>query len=174
EILACRIIDRSIRPLFPEGFKNEVQVVIYVISHDQDNKADVLALTAASFALAASHLPWAGPIASVRDGRIQDKWVLNPTISQLEYSDTDIVVAGSMDSIMMVEGGALEISEEEMVEALVVAQKGIRELIEIQNEALKKLTITKMEWAPKEMLAGLAAKVRKAAEKKMSTALNQK
>ncbi len=174
EILACRIIDRSIRPLFPEGFKNEVQVVIYVISHDQENKADVLALTAASFAIAASKIPWAGPIASVRVGRIQDKWVLNPTLSQLEYSDTDIVVAGSMDSIMMVEGGALEISEEEMLEALVVAQKGIRELIELQNEVLGKLTIEKMEWAPKEMLAGLPAKVRKAAEKKMATALNQK
>jgi polyribonucleotide nucleotidyltransferase len=174
EILACRIIDRSIRPLFPEGFKNEVQVVIFVVSHDQENKADVLALTAASFALAASKLPWAGPIASVRVGRIQDKWVLNPTLSQLEFSDCDIVVAGSEESIMMVEGGALEISEEEMVEALVVAQKGIKELIALQKDVLKKVSVEKMEWSPKEMLPGLATKVRKAAEKKMATALNQK
>src|SRR5215203_3238591 len=95
EILACRIIDRSIRPLFPEGFKNEVQVFCYVISADQENKADVLALTATSYALAASRTPWGGPIASVRVGRIQGNWVLNPTLQQLEYSDMELVVAGS-------------------------------------------------------------------------------
>ena len=121
EILSCRIIDRSIRPLFPEGFQNEVQVFCYVISADQENKADVLALTATSYALAASRTPWGGPIASVRVGRLQGNWVLNPTIQQLEYSDMELVVAGSNDSIMMVEGGALEVSEEEVVEALTVA-----------------------------------------------------
>ena len=94
EILAARIIDRSIRPLFPEGFKNEVQVFIYVISADQENDADVLALVAASFALNASKIPFAGPIAGVRVGRIQGNWVLNPTFQQLEYSDMELVVAG--------------------------------------------------------------------------------
>src|SRR5215212_3147932 len=138
EILSARIIDRSIRPLFPEGFQNEVQVFCYVISADQENKADVLALTATSYALAASRTPCGGPIASVRVGRIQGNWVLNPTLQQLEYSDMELVVAGSNDSIMMVEGGALEVSEEDVVEALSVAQGGIRELIAIQEEALKK------------------------------------
>src|SRR5205814_2399453 len=89
EILKARIIDRSIRPLFPDGFKNEVQVFVYVVSADQENDADVLALVATSFALSASRIPWQGPIAGVRVGRVQDKWVLNPTFQQLEYSDME-------------------------------------------------------------------------------------
>jgi polyribonucleotide nucleotidyltransferase len=97
EILSARIIDRSIRPLFPEGFKNEVQVFIYVISADQENDADVLGLVAASFALNASKIPFSAPIAAVRVGRVQDKWVLNPTFQQLEYSDMELVLAGSQD-----------------------------------------------------------------------------
>src|SRR5688572_14455910 len=115
EILACRIIDRSIRPLFPEGFKNEVQVFIYVISADRENDADVLALVAASFALNASRVPFAGTIAGVRVGRVQERWVLNPTFQQLEYSDLELVIAGSNDSIVMVEGGALEVSEADVL-----------------------------------------------------------
>ena len=103
EILAARIIDRSIRPLFPEGFKNEVQVYVYVVSADQENDSDVLGLVAASFALNASKIPFLAPIAGVRVGRVQDKWILNPTFQQLEYSDLDVVVAGSNDSIVMVE-----------------------------------------------------------------------
>src|SRR5512146_3325287 len=85
EILSARIVDRSIRPLLPEGFKNEVQVFVYVISADQENTPDVLALVAASYALNASRIPFAGPIAGVRIGRLQDKWVLNPTFQQLAY-----------------------------------------------------------------------------------------
>src|SRR5919112_4184677 len=108
EILSARIIDRSIRPLFPEGFKNEVQVFCYVISADMENDADVLALLAASYALNASKIPFAGPIGGVRVGRIQGKWILNPTFQQLAYSDMELVVAGSRESIVMVEGGALE------------------------------------------------------------------
>ncbi len=140
EILSARIIDRSIRPLFPEGFQNEVQVFVYVISADQENDADVLALLAASFALNASKIPFAGPIAGVRVGRVQDKWVLNPTFQQLEYSDLDLVVAGSADSIVMVEGGALEVGESDVVEALQLAHGGIKELIGIQKELLKQVS----------------------------------
>src|SRR3954462_4981871 len=138
EILSARIIDRSIRPLFPEGFKNEVQVFIYVISADQENDADVLALIATSYALNASRIPFSGAIAGVRVGRIQGKWVLNPTFQQLEYSDMELVVAGSKDSIVMVEGGALEVSEDDVLEALTLAQKGLRELIAAQEELLQK------------------------------------
>src|SRR5919107_707534 len=134
EILSARIIDRSIRPLFPEGFQNEVQVFCYVISADQENKADVLALTATSYALNASRIPFAGPIAGVRVGRVQGNWILNPTFQQLEYSDLDFVVAGSQDSIVMVEGGALEVSEEDVVQSLTVSHDGIRELIAMQEE----------------------------------------
>jgi polyribonucleotide nucleotidyltransferase len=118
EILKARIIDRSIRPLFPEGFKNEVQVFIYVVSADQENDADVLALLAASYAINSSKIPFMGPIAAVRVGRVQENWILNPTFQQLPYSDMDIVVAGSQDSIMMVEGGAIEVSEEDTLQAL--------------------------------------------------------
>src|SRR5215204_928447 len=175
EILSCRIIDRSIRPLFPEGFQNEVQVFCYVISADQENKADVLALTATSYALAASRTPWGGPIASVRVGRIQGNWVLNPTLQQLEYSDLELVVAGSNDSIMMVEGGALEVTEEDVVEALTVAQGGIRELIGYQDELLKSAGRTeKMAWEKATVTDGLVDRVRGLADVKISEALNQK
>src|SRR3954466_2988897 len=101
EILSARIIDRSIRPLFPEGFKNEVQVFIYVISADQENDADVLALVAASYALNHSKIPFMGPIAGVRVGRLEGNWYLNPTFQQLEYSDMDLVVAGTGESLVM-------------------------------------------------------------------------
>src|ERR671914_2433195 len=136
EILSARIIDRSIRPLFPDGFKNEVQVFVYVISGDQENDADIPALLATSFALTSSKIPWAGPIAGVRIGRMQGNWVLNPTFQQLEYSDMELVVAGSRDSIVMVEGGALEVTEEDVVEALTIAHRGIKELVGIQDEML--------------------------------------
>jgi len=115
EILAARGIDRSVRPLFPEGFKNEVQVFVYVLSADQENDADVLGLTAASAALTMSKVPWNGPIAAVRVGRVEGAWILNPTFQQLEFSDVDMVVSGSKDSIVMVEGGALELTEAEIV-----------------------------------------------------------
>src|SRR6266498_844895 len=146
EILKARIIDRSIRPLFPEGFKNEVQVFIYVVSADQENDADVMALVAASYALNSSKIPFMGPIAGVRVGRVQEKWILNPTFQQLPYSDMDVVIAGSADSIVMVEGSALEINEADMLEAITVGHRGIKELISFQEELLSKGRAEKMTW----------------------------
>jgi polyribonucleotide nucleotidyltransferase len=175
EILSCRIIDRSIRPLFPEGFQNEVQVFCYVISADQENKADVLALVATSFALNASRTPFAEPIAAVRVGRVQGNWVLNPTFQQLEYSDMELVVAGSKESILMVEGGALEVSEEDVVEAITVAHAGIKELIGYQGELLKASPkVEKMDWVKATETEGLREKVKAVADVKISEALNQK
>ncbi len=175
EILSCRIIDRSIRPLFPEGFQNEVQVVIYVLSADQENDHDVLGLIATSYALASSKIPWAGPIAGVRVGRIEGKWVLNPTFQALEFSDIDMVVAGTDDSIMMVEGGALEVSEADIVDALKVAQKGLAELVGMQEELLKKAgKVEKMEWKGTEIPDDVRKTVTKAAEKRIEAAINQK
>ncbi len=173
EILTCRIVDRSIRPLFPEGFQNEVQVVIYVLSADQENKPDTLALLATSFALSASQVPWNAPIAGVRVGRIQDKWVLNPTFQQLEYSDIDMMVAGSADSIMMVEGGALEVSEADVVEAITVAHKGIKELIAMQEELLAKGRKEPMAWTRSEPSADLIKRVGDLAADRIATAINQ-
>ena len=172
EILSARIIDRSIRPLFPEGFKNEVQVFVYVISADQENDADVLALMAVSFALNASRIPFLGPIAGVRLGRLQDKWVINPTFQQLEFSDIDMVIAGSRDSIVMVEGGALEVSEEDVIEGLTIAQKGIRELIGIQEELLKNTRVEKMKWTKVTHPEDLIARVKELAQGKIGEAIN--
>jgi polyribonucleotide nucleotidyltransferase len=175
EILACRIIDRSIRPLFPEGFQNEVQVFCYVISADQENRADVLAMVATSYALNASRTPFAEPIAGVRVGRVQGNWILNPTFQQLEYSDMELVVAGSQDSILMVEGGALEVSEEDVVEAITVAHAGIKELIGFQKELLKASPkVEKLAWSRPPVTEGLSDKVKAAADVKIAEALNQK
>jgi polyribonucleotide nucleotidyltransferase len=174
EILSARIIDRSIRPLFPEGFKNEVQVFVYVISADQENDADVLALVATSYALNASRIPFSAPIAGVRVGRIQGKWVLNPTFQQLGYSDMELVVAGSRDSIVMVEGGALEVSEPDVLDALTVAQKGIRELIDAQELFAKAGRAPKMEWVKAEAPEGIVTRVKELAQGRISEALNQK
>ncbi|MES2523890.1 MAG: polyribonucleotide nucleotidyltransferase [Gemmatimonadota bacterium] len=176
EILACRIIDRSIRPLFPEGFKNEVQVFIYVISADQENTPDVLALLATSFALNASRIPFSGPIGGVRIGRVQGNWVLNPTSQQLGFSDMELVVAGSQDSIVMVEGGALEVSEADVLESLKVSRDGIRELIAMQNELLGQSGVQqpKMSWTKAEPLEGIVVRAKELASGKISEALNQK
>jgi len=175
EILAARIIDRSIRPLFPEGFKNEVQVYVYVISGDRENDSDVLGLIAASYALTSSRIPWNGPVAGVRVGRIQDKWVLNPTFQQLAYSDMEVVVAGTDHSINMVEGGCLEVSEADMLEALTLAHNGIDELVGYQRELLKAAGPTpKMAWTKSEAPSDLVARVKAEAESKIVAAINQK
>jgi polyribonucleotide nucleotidyltransferase len=173
EILSARIIDRSIRPLFPEGFQNEVQVFVYVVSADQENDADVLGLLATSYALNASKIPFAGPIAGVRVGRVQGKWVLNPTFQQLEFSDMDLVVAGSADSIVMVEGGALEIGEEDVVDALGIAQRGIRDLVAMQEEMLAVERAPKMAWARTETPVEVIARVKAEAEDAIRAAINQ-
>ena len=171
EILAARLIDRSIRPLFPEGFKNEVQVFVYVLSADQENDADVLGMVAASFALASSKIPFAGPLAGVRVGRVEGKWILNPTFQQLEFSDVDLVVSGTADSIMMVEGGAGEITEAEMMEALRVAQKGLQDLVNLQQELLALHSVPKMEWTRAEPPADLAARVAALAKPRVEEAM---
>ncbi|MEO5824762.1 MAG: polyribonucleotide nucleotidyltransferase [Gemmatimonadales bacterium] len=174
EILACRVIDRSIRPLFPEGFKNEVQVFVTVLSTDQENDASVVALGGVSAALSISKMPWNGPIAAVRVGRVDGQWVLNPTFQQLDFSTLDLTVAGSMDSIQMVEGGALEISEAEVIEALKVAQIGIREQIKLQQEMIAKEQKPTMEWTPAPKDEKLIKKVGALAEKSLAKAMNAK
>ena len=172
EILSARVTDRSVRPLFPEGFKNEIQVFIYVLSADQENDADVLGVTAASAALAMSKVPWNGPIAAVRVGRVESDWILNPTFQQLEFSDIDMIVSGSRDSIVMVEGGALELTEAEVVKALEVAHKGIRELLDAEQELVAERQQPKMEWTKVEPPADLADRVKALAEPRIAEALN--
>src|SRR5256712_3787726 len=172
EILAARVIDRSVRPLFPEGFKNEVQVFVYVLSADQENDADVLGLTAASAALTMSQVPWNGPIAAVRVGRVEGAWILNPTFQQLEFSDVDMVVSGSADSIVMVEGGALELTEPEILQGLQVAHKGIRGLLAAATGLAVDLRQPKMEWTKLEPPAGPVSPGKQPAGARASEALN--
>ncbi|HEY8256885.1 MAG TPA: polyribonucleotide nucleotidyltransferase [Gemmatimonadales bacterium] len=173
EILASRLIDRSIRPLFPEGFKNEVQVFVTVLSADQENDADILGVIAASTALSLSTVPWNGPLAAVRVGRVENNWILNPTFQQLEFSTIDLVVSGSVDSIVMVEGGSLEISEAEVLEALKVAQKGIRDLIGLEKQLMDKAGVaTKIAWVKAEVDPVLQGRVAAAAESSMASAIN--
>jgi polyribonucleotide nucleotidyltransferase len=174
EILAGRVIDRSIRPLFPEGFKNEVQVFVTVLSADQENDADVLGVLAASTALGLSAAPWNGPIAGVRVGRVEGNWILNPTFQQLEVSTIDLTVCGSADSVIMVEGGALELSEAEILEALKIGQKGIKDLIALQKKVTDKLQVPKLEWKQAEVKVDVVAAVQKMAEDAIGKAINAK
>ena len=174
EILASRLIDRSIRPLFPEGFKNEVQVFVTVLSADQENDADILGVTAASAALSVSNVPWNGPLAAVRVGRVDGNWILNPTFQQLEFSTIDLTASGSADSIVMVEGGALEISEAEMLEALKVAQKGIQELVGLEQQLVKKAPPKKLEWKKAPVDETLVGRVRELGEAAVAKAINAK
>ena len=174
EILAARLTDRPLRPLFPEGFMHETQVVAWVISADQENDADVLALLGASVALCVSKIPFNTPVASVRVGRIRGTWVINPTFQQLEYSDLEILVAGSEDAILMVEGGAVEVPEEEILEGLQVAHGAIKELCQIQRELIKDINIPDMEWTSQDPDAALSDKVTDLAAARVAEALNLK
>jgi len=171
EILSARQIDRPLRPLFPDGFMHETQVNCQILSADQENDADVLALTAASVALNISRIPFDTLVASVRVGRIRGTWILNPTFQQLEYSDVDIIVAGSRDALMMVEGGAVEVPEDEILEGLQVGHEGIRQLIDIQEELIGDLREPTMPWTPQSPDKDLAAKVEKMASGRMDEAM---
>jgi polyribonucleotide nucleotidyltransferase len=171
EILSARQIDRPLRPLFPEGFRNETQVFCSILSADQENDADVLALLGASVALNISKIPFRDMVAAVRIGRIRGNWILNPTFQQLEYSDVDIVVAGTRGSITMVEGGAVEIPEEEVLEGLQVAHEGIRELIDIQQELIGDLRQPEMEWEPQLAAESLKDRVEDLARPRVAEAM---
>lgn len=148
EILSARLVDRPIRPLFPDSFKNETQVIALVFSYDGENDADVLAATGASAALTISDIPFDGPIAEVRVGRINNEFIVNPTHQQLKISDLELVVAGTSDSILMVEGEAKEINEEVMLAALKFAHGEIGKLVKLQMELVKEIQKPKMEIAP--------------------------
>ncbi len=136
-ILACRLTDRPIRPLFPEGYKDDVQCVITVLSTDQENDPDILGTIAASAALTISEIPFQGPIAAIRLGRIDGEFVINPTMPQLEESELDLVVSGTRDAIMMVEAGAKILSEDVMAGAILFAHRALEPLIDLQIELQK-------------------------------------
>jgi polyribonucleotide nucleotidyltransferase len=134
EILTCRLIDRSIRPLFAGGLRAETQIIATVLSADRENDPDVVAMLGASVALEVSDIPFNGPLAGVRIGRVGGQWVMNPTQSQLQESDVDIFLSGSRDAIVMVEGGARIVPEEEILEALFKGHEAIQPLLDYQEE----------------------------------------
>ncbi len=171
EVLSSRLTDRTLRPLFPDGFFHETQIHAQVLSADQENDADVLTLIGASVALNTSVIPFDTPVASVRVGRIQGNWVVNPTFRQLEYADVDIVVAGTAKAIVMVEGGAIQVPESEILQGLIVGHEAIRELIDIQEVLIAPRRVPKMSWEPKEVPAEARQRVEDLAGDRVSTAV---
>src|SRR5882762_5239150 len=134
EVLSSRLIDRPVRPLFNKAFPYETQIMATVVSSDQENDADVLALIGASAARNLSDIPFPEAIAGVRVGRVEDQFVVNPTFAQLDESDMDMVVAGTADNIIMVEGGTREITEADLIAALEFAMSNIRQIVAIQRD----------------------------------------
>jgi len=146
-VLSARLIDRSIRPLFDKSFRNEVQVYVWVLSADKVNDADVLGITAASLALGISNIPFTTPIAGVRVGRVEGRFIANPTFEQQEESDIDLVLSASEESIIMVEGEAREISEDDMIAALEYGHQAIRQILVLQKQVVGEAGKVKMELA---------------------------
>ncbi len=170
EILSARLIDRSLRPLFPDGYLNEIQVMVMVLSSDQENDADILGIIGSSVALGISGIPFYEPIASVRVGRIEGKLVLNPTFSQLEESAINLVVAGTEENIVMVEGGCQEISEEDLLSALDFGHKEIKKIIELQKKIIQDWGKEKPEVEPEPMDPVLFEEVSRLALEKIKKA----
>lgn len=168
EVVSARLIDRPIRPLFPDHYMNETQVMVQVFSSDQENDADVLGAIGSSLALMLSEIPWDGPIAEVRMGRVNGELIVNPTRSQLEGSDMDIVVAGSDDSIVMVEGEAKEITENDLIKAIEYAHEAIKKVNSAIREVARECGKPKREFQPQKMNANLVRDVEEAAARRIS------
>lgn len=172
--LAARMIDRPLRPLFPEDFKNEVQVVNEVLSVDQDNSPELAALFGSSLALSISKIPFNGPVAAVKVGRIDGEFIINPTVSQDEKSDISLTVAGTKEAINMVEAGANEVSEEDMLEALLFGHEAIKKLIDFENEIIKSIGQEKMDYDKLEITDALRDEVNSLVRNRLDEALRIK
>jgi len=172
EILTSRLIDRPCRPLFADGYRNETQVVTTVISADPDNNPDVVAITGASCALYLSDIPFANPIAGVRIGLIDGRYVVNPTYDEVRESRLNLVVAGTEEAIVMVEAGANEVSEEIMVEALMLAHKEINRLCRWQKELYKALGIEKRPVEPEPLNEEMLGEIQRNYGERLSVALD--
>jgi polyribonucleotide nucleotidyltransferase len=170
-ILASRLIDRPIRPLFAEGFRNEVQVVSMVMSVDQDCSSEMAAMFGSSLALSISDIPFEGPIAGVTVGRVGGEFIINPGVKQMEESDMHLVVAGTKDAVNMVEAGADEVPEEVMLEAIMFGHEEIKRLIEFQEKITAEIGKEKMEVVLFEVDKELEAEVRKMCEEDMIKAI---
>ena len=172
--LASRLIDRTLRPLFAEGFRNEVQVISTILSVDQDNSPEMTAMLASSIALSISDIPFEGPIAGVVVGRIDGNFIINPTSEQLEKTDIVLTVAGTKEAINMVEAGCHEVSEKDMVDALMFGHEAIKKLIAFEEEIVKKIGKEKIQVELAAFDSDLETKVREFASSKMKTAIQIK
>jgi polyribonucleotide nucleotidyltransferase len=172
ETLTCRLIDRPIRPLFPEGFRNEIQVICLVISGDPQHDPDVLAMNGASAALAISGIPFSGPVGAVRVGLVDGQFIANPTTAEQEASQIELVVAGTEEAVLMVEAGAREVSEDKMLEAIAFGHEQCRRLARMQKDLVAQAAKPRWAFDPN---AGkdlaLAARVRELASGKLAAAL---
>jgi polyribonucleotide nucleotidyltransferase len=169
--LIARLIDRPIRPLFPEDFRNEVQVVNTVLSVDQDNAPEVVALFGSSLALGISDIPFTTPIAGVKVGRVDGKLIINPTPSEMEKSDIDLTVAGTKKAINMVEAGSKEVSEQDMIDAIMFGHEAIKELITFQEKIIKEIGKTKIDYEAITVNPVIKKKVKELAEQKIIDAI---
>jgi len=174
--LTARLIDRSVRPLFPEGYKNEIQVVITVLSVDSENSADIPAIGAVSAALAIADIPWEGPIGAVRVGFVpkngEGVFIINPTYQDLEFSELDLVVSSTEKAIIMLEGGAKEITEETLLKAIESGQKESLKIIKTINELVKEVGQKKEKFTPVEIKASLINQIEKEVKKEVEEAVS--
>jgi polyribonucleotide nucleotidyltransferase len=167
ETLISRFIDRPLRPLFPKGFQNEIQVIATVLSADQDNDPAILGMIGASSALSLSDIPFDGPIAGAKVGRIDGEYVLNPTHEELELSDIDLFVAGSENAIIMVEGSAREVKEEEMLEAILFGHQSLKPVIDLQKRLREAVGMKAREFEIQRPAEDLEEKVKAVAQEKL-------
>ncbi len=172
--LAARMIDRPMRPLFPEGFKNEVQIINTVLSVDQECSPELSAMLGSSLAVSISEIPFNGPIAGVKVGCIDGEFIINPTPEELEKSSLDLTVAGTRDAINMVESSAKEVDEKTMLKALMVGHDAVKKLIKFQDEIISEIGVEKMEYEKLEITDELKEEIESLATKKMDKALRIK
>jgi polyribonucleotide nucleotidyltransferase len=170
EILSARLVDRPLRPLFPEGYNREVQIAILVLSSDQETDADILGLIGAATALNLSDIPFHLPLAAVRIGKIAGEYVVNPSFSELENSEIDIIVAGTEDSIVMLEGGAREVSEDVILDGVTMAHEYIRQIIAKEKELVAKAGKSKLEFTREGMPGDLQNRMQSLAVEKIREA----
>ncbi len=147
-ILACRLTDRPLRPLFPKGYRNDVQIVVTVLSVDQENDADIMGIVGASAALSVSDIPFAGPVGAVRVGYLDDQLVINPPISRMHESRLDLSIAGTADAVMMVEAGAKELPEDLMLEAVRFGHEALQDIIKMQDKLAQATNKAKVPFQP--------------------------
>ena len=172
--LAARMIDRPMRPMFPEDFRNEVQVVNTVLSVDNNNSPELTAMFGSSLATSISKIPFDGPIAGVKVGRVNGEFIINPTPDELEQSDIDLTVAGTKYAINMVEAGSKEVSEDDMLDALMFGHEAIKELCNFQEEIIKEIGVEKMEYEKLEITDELRENVKSLASEKLDKAMRIK